>query len=199
VSRIREHWAGLDKPKGAAGVKGMRVQVYGFEELDSMFAHAMDPLGYRVLVHLMRKAARPLITTMRAMCPVSSKREWISARGDYKKGAFSTQIRWKRPGDLKKSIGTVVQKKRTSRTPIMWVGPRYGKKATLYDGWYFHFIEWGTGPRRHKSGKSVGRISGKGFIRRSWDVSRAAVEYIFNYRSAQIIQDYIDKHAPKYY
>ncbi|MBW1612410.1 MAG: HK97 gp10 family phage protein [Deltaproteobacteria bacterium] len=165
------------------------VIVRGDKEMERILRELPDRLSYNALKSAMKKVAKPLITAMKSRAPKSSKQTFLTAHRHYSKGAFMTKLKRHRPGELRRSIGIVMGKKKAGRAPYMWIGPRFGRKATGdNDGWYFHFLEYGTM-----------RQPPQPFIRPAYDSTKRQIETGMDREVKKLIDDYVMKHGPKYF
>ena len=165
------------------------VVVRGDAELEKILRELPDRLSYNALKAAMKKVAKPLVTSMKSLAPKSRKAVFITAHRDFRKGALMTRLKYHKPGELRRSIGIVMGKKKSGRAPYMWIGPRFGKKATgANDGWYFHFLEYGTV-----------RQPPQPFIRPAYDRTKRKIETGMDREVKELIDDYVMKHGPKYF
>jgi len=112
---------------------------------DKALEKAINKLPDRVARKALRKAIRAANTierkAMRKAAPVGP------ARGKFP------------GGQLKKSIRSKIKAYPSSNTVVGIVGPEYKRSATM------HLSEEGTKERKHKSGKSVGRVTARHWAR----------------------------------
>jgi len=73
-----------------------------------------------------------------------------------------------RSGGLARSIVAKIFQKKRPNAPAAFVAIDYGKTQAFYA----HMDEYGTAPRYHKSGKSVGAVPARGFMRKAIDANR---------------------------
>lgn len=166
-----------------------KVIVRGDQEMEKLLKELPDRLSYKALKHAMKTVSKPLVRAMKSAAPKSRKRTFITAHRDYKKGAYMTALKFHKPGELRRSIGIVMGKKKAGQPPQLWVGPRFGRKASgQNDGWYFHFLEYGTD-----------KMPAQPFIRPTYDRTRRQVETGMDRQVKKLIDDYVMKHGPKYF
>jgi HK97 gp10 family phage protein len=117
----------------------------GVDDLVAAFDQLPKALAKSVLVDICNRAAKPIVETARALAPDDPDH----------------------PGSLKKSIG--VKRWSGSKWAGVVIGPRWPEGA------HGHLVEFGTGPRYHKTtGKYVGIMPPKPFMRPAWDLHRSA-------------------------
>lgn len=105
------------------------IQIDGVEELRrAIIGISDDKLKRRELLKILRRQAKPLLNAIRMEAPVA--KEPIKIKGE-------TYL----PQNLKKSFA--IQTGKSKKYPNVFVGPRRGKKHK-YDGWYAHFLLYGT-------------------------------------------------------
>lgn len=135
----------------------VEVEVLGMEEVLRNLKMLPDKLQKNILAGAVRAGAKPIVAESRNLVPIDS-------------------------GDLKKSIG--ITKVNTKNKTLVWysVSPRTNGK---YDGWYGHFIEFGTyanldhalvRPRAGKLGTRRAKIVAQGFGVRPHPYLRPAFE-----------------------
>lgn len=120
------------------------LEVSGIREIQMMLKELPRAVRKKVLMDVFRKASKPLIREAKARTPVSNKKEFATLHRHYTKGkGFHAFKRRHRPGQLKRSIGAIPGR---SKEAVLWVGPRTSRRysTTANDGWYGHFIEFGT-------------------------------------------------------
>lgn len=75
-----------------------------------------------------------------------------------------------RSGGLARSIVAKKFKHKRRNEPAAFVAIDYSVSRAFYA----HMVEYGTAPRFHKSGKSVGAVPAQGFMRKAVDTNRYA-------------------------
>lgn len=85
-------------------------------------------------------------------------------------------------GNLKRAVGTKKLPNKWGYPPTTLVGVDY--KIAPYQ----HLVEFGAGPRYHKSGKSVGAMPASGFFRRSIDQAAGRIENIIRSHAKKPIE-----------
>ncbi len=83
-------------------------------------------------------------------------------------------------GRLKRSVGIKKLPDRFGYPPTTLVGLDYGIAP------HQHLVEFGTGPRHHKSGKSVGSMPASGFFRKSLEQAGYIVDIIYKKAKAPV-------------
>ena len=163
-----------------SGSKGASI-VLGAKEMELLLRKLPDqPFTGRAMTFILKKAAKPLIQAMKRHVKVSSKKTWA-------KGSFSTRLKFHRPGELKRSIGIVTGKNK--KRPLLSIGPRFGKKAVGgNDGWYFHFLEYGTS-----------KMSALPFIRPAYDGTKNMIQRIIEADFEKLLDEFVEKRGPKYF
>ena len=112
--------------------KTMTIQLVGAKELQDLFKKLPDDIKPNTVKRIARKAASPIRSRARQLVPVGPK------------------------GNLKRSIKIGVSKfPKASRAAGVFVGPNYGRGK--YPGPHGHLVAFGSGERRHATGKSTGR------------------------------------------
>lgn len=169
-----------------SGNKGI-ISLKGDKELEKMFKGLPDQLNKRTMLHILKKAVKPLVSEMKSEAPKSSKTMHISAHRDFKKGAFSTKLKYHKPGELQRGIGVIALK---SKQASLSIGPRIGRKSVgNNDPWYWYFIIKGT-----QRG-----ISPNDFIKRAFDATIGRMESFIMNDIKKTVEDYMAKHGPKYF
>tara|TARA_R110000751_G_scaffold77905_3_gene157050 strand:- start:180 stop:641 length:462 start_codon:yes stop_codon:yes gene_type:complete len=106
-----------------------RIKIEGIEELTKQIMNLSDDkMKRRELLKILRRQAKPLLASIKSKAPVADKP--ITVKG----------ITYK-PENLKKSFVTKTGK--SKQYPHVVVKPDSGKTAK-YDGWYIHFLAYGT-------------------------------------------------------
>lgn len=117
------------------------VEIKGFRELRRKIEQlGDDKIKRREMLKILRQAAKGTVRAARAEAPQSDKPHLVSGRRSRKVI---------QPGNLKKSIGNITQRKsRSGGNAVVYVGPRAKGK---HDGWYGHFVHDGTRDIRRKN------------------------------------------------
>lgn len=129
-----------------------------------------DKIKRREILKILRRQAKPMMQAMRQNAPESDN---VIISGD--------DVYY--PGNLKKSIA--IKTSPSKKYPNVLVGPRYGKGAKKYDGFYAWWIEYASGT--HQSNPT----GGKNFVEKT---SRQKGEMVYKQASTQL-KKYIDKKA----
>lgn len=114
-------------------------ELSGVEELLAAFDELPNAVGRNVLIDVCARASKPIVETAKSLAPEDLTH----------------------PGSLKDSIG--IRKWRGKKWSGVVIGPQWPAGA------HGHLVEFGTGPRYLKSGKYVGRMPMKPFMRPAWD------------------------------
>jgi HK97 gp10 family phage protein len=126
----------------------MKLRVTGGKEIQETLALLARTTAKNVQRRGMAQALEPVASAARALAPIDS-------------------------GDLEASIGIAPRAYRARPRPdgvgVMYVGPTWPQGA------HAHLVEFGTGPRFHKSGRYVGAMPPDPFLRPAWDANKAQV------------------------
>jgi HK97 gp10 family phage protein len=136
------------------------LRIEGMQELEAEFARLENP-SQRIASarRALRKAAEPLAKLAASMAPRDSGKLAESI-------GYGTRLAKRQAGQHRKMF-------QDDRAAVeMFVGASY---ATGGGGRHAHLVEFGTGPRRHKSGKFVGSVSPRPFLRPAWDSYQSAM------------------------
>jgi len=157
--------------------KAATIAIDGIDEVNKLLASLNNyPKEQKQLIQVGGRAAlRPTVRAMRAAAPKSNKRPFTDRSGISR-----------RPGDLKRSIGT----KSARKTPTVIAGPRRSKR---FVGFYATMIEYGTVNRTTRSGVSRGRVTGINRIGRAAQSTKGVVMRIYRDK----IKDSFEKYAKK--
>lgn len=117
-------------------------QLGGVEELLNAFDELPKAVGKAVLVDVCARAAKPIVEAAKLLAPEDPEH----------------------PGSLKQSIG--IRRWRGKKWSGVIIGPQWPAGA------HGHLVEFGTGPRYLRSGKYVGRMPMKPFMRPAWDANK---------------------------
>ena len=142
------------------------VRVEGLQELETAMKELTAATRRNVGRRTLAKAARPFLDRARQLAPDGDP----SAPG-LKESLVVAARMDPRYRDEPAGPGEVVR----------WIGPAGAPHA--------HLVEFGTGPRRHRSGKYVGVMPPKPFLRPAWDATKGLVLD----RIATILADEIEK------
>lgn len=164
----------------------IEIDVQGFRELEQKIKMlANDKDKRRESLILLRQIAKPTLAAARNLAPVSKKAHW----------ARKKKIQ---PGNLKKSLGNITGRSKT--TPTIYVGARAKRQ---HDGWYAHFVHDGVNvyrkgfKRKRKKGANAGaaiaRTKGNPFLRKAYEQTKGTVTADAEDRFAKFLQRRIDK------
>jgi HK97 gp10 family phage protein len=120
----------------------LTVELSGLHDLTKSTSMVMDKQSLRWAKSMLRKESKPLIIAMRGNINKSKKKITATLHRHYSKKRFTTLQRAQKPGQLKRSIG-YISSKRFKDIPVGYVGNRKGVN-TANDGYYGHFVEFGT-------------------------------------------------------
>lgn len=129
-----------------------------------------DKMKRREILKVLRRQAKPLVQAMRQNAPVADRD--ITIRGV----TYS-------PNNLRKAIATKTSP--SKKYPNVLVGPRYGRGANKYDGFYAWWIEYGVGT--HISNPT----GAKNFVQKTWQQKGESVKT----QASDQLKKYIDKKA----
>jgi HK97 gp10 family phage protein len=165
------------------------VEISGFRELEAKIKLlSNDKDKKREVIGILRQVANSTVKAAKQTAPVSKKEH--KARG-----------RKIQPGNLKKSIGTIVGRKGQAKdNPTVYVGPRAKGKQ---DGWYGHFVEYGVNvynkgfKRKRKAGANnaaaIRRTKANPFMKNAYNQTKGGVTQDAEAKVARFIQKRIDK------
>lgn len=145
----------------APKIKFNKNIVTGVKELDRQL--------HQLIPRLQKKALRP---ALRESSKILQRRMKANAPKDKGKTVRSIKIRSMKRSRVRMGVG------------VSAGADNPGEGLPYYIKW----VEFGTAERKHKSGKSVGRITPNPFIRRSKDESRQSVIATFRRRVGEEIR-----------
>ena len=153
------------------------IELIGDKELRKILEKLPEKVDVRLLKAAACRAAKPLVKAARRKAPSKT-------------------------GNLRKSIGTQALRSYNGSAAVL-VGPRTGKRQK-YDGWYSHFVEYGTrGIVRYKTKRySKGQrykadIKAKPFMRPAYDQEHANAMKEYENHVGFVTQKYLDKQTAK--
>jgi hypothetical protein len=129
-----------------------------------------DKMKRREILKVLRRQAKPMMQAMRQNAPESDNVIVVRNEVYY-------------PGNLKKSIG--IKTSPSKKYPNVLVGPKYGRGAKKYDGFYAWWIEYGNGT--HQSNPT----GGKNFVQKTWRQKGVMMQT----QASTQLKKYIDKKA----
>jgi HK97 gp10 family phage protein len=165
------------------------VEVTGFPELERKIkALSNDKDKKREVIGILKQVANSTVKAAKQTAPISKKKH-------------TARDRVIQPGNLKKSIGTIVGRKgRAKDNPTVYVGPRAKGK---HDGWYGHFVEYGINVynkgfrRKRKAGANDGaairKTKANPFMKNAYNQTKGAVTQDAENKVARYIQRRIEK------
>lgn len=166
------------------------VEIQGFAELQEKIKKLADPKDKkRELVAVLRQVALTTVRVAKAETPISKK-------------PHVARKKVINPGNLQKSIGTIVGRKGSAKdNPTVYVGPR-AKGSN--DGWYGNFVALGHNiykkgfkRKRSKAANNAAGVSSttkaNNFMKRAYEQTQGNVSAELETRVAKFIQKRIDK------
>lgn len=151
----------------------VKVSVEGLKELDEALGQLTKATARNVLRRVLKKAGQPIADAARAKAPhVSGKlQDSITvgtriAKSQAAKAGDAAYSATMRAGGTKQEAQSALRAaaraaKGDAAFVEMFVGPANQPLA--------HVIEFGTGERFHRSGKSVGSVAPQPYMRPAWD------------------------------
>jgi HK97 gp10 family phage protein len=149
----------------------VKVEVEGLRELDEALGQLTKATARNVLRRVLRKAGQPIADAARGKVPVDTGKlrdsiivgTKLANTQDAGKAAFAATMRAGGTRQEAQSALRGAAKAAKGEAPFveMFVGPDNRPQA--------HLIEFGTGERFHRSGKSVGSVSPQPYMRPAWD------------------------------
>jgi HK97 gp10 family phage protein len=166
------------------------IKAEGIKEFEAALADLGRSLGRNVLERSLRKAAKPMLDLAKEMAPhdqgdlehsLKIARDTVSDPG---KAAFAEVMQATGNRDAARAALRDAYRTQGGAVVDLVLGP------DLNDGGHTaHIVEFGTGPRYLKSGKSVGEMPPDPFLRPAFDAeARLTVE-----RLKPILRSEIDK------
>lgn len=155
------------------------IKIDGIEDLQKIMKRMPENFNRNVLTAVARKAAKPLVEEARRLSPVSriSRVEWWGKRRKIE------------PGQMRKSI--TARKSNFDQPAGVGVGP--SKK----DGWWAHFVEFGTAGYTVKKGRNKGRFipgqPAKSFMKRAFVITSNEIVSLYQENFKLILDKYIKK------
>lgn len=130
----------------------VKVRVEGLREMERALMEMKTSTAGGVVRRAMKKAFAPFADAAKAAAP-------IGPTGNLKDGITVSS-------KLNRNQSREAGFRRGKGTEIMYAGA---------DAPHAHLVEFGTGPRFHKSGKYVGEMPPNPFMRGAWDGTKGAV------------------------
>lgn len=169
---------------------GIDIQVQGFPELIAKIEKLRnDKSKKREMVGILKQVASGTVKVAKRNAPVSKKAHLVS-------GSRTRKII--QPGNLKKSIGTIVARKgKAVDNPTVVVGPRAKGKN---DGWYGNFVEQGhytyKGKKRNSRKNATNQsafVQGKFFMKQTFAETEGKATAESEQRIAKYIQRKLER------
>lgn len=120
------------------------VQLTGFKELSRKLETLGRKRGKVVVRKAVNKAATPMVKAARRLAPVGET------------------------GNLKRGLTKAVRSYKAGALIVAFIGNKRGQGGAAHA----HLVEFGTVERYHKSGKSVGAMPAKPFMRPAFDQTK---------------------------
>jgi hypothetical protein len=153
------------------------VQIEGFDQLVIKLSRLGDPRRTRSsFIKIMRRVMKPVVKAAKQEAP-----EGDQPHARYSNGSKVAEYE---PGNLKRSIGII--RGRSIKNPVIYVGPRAGKKGGKNDGYYGHLVHWG-----HINGSTV--IPGDPYMERAYKKTGNRLTREAAQKAAQVIQKEIQR------
>lgn len=151
------------------------VRIEGMDGLEEAFAEISAAAMKGVLRRAVGLAAMPIAEAMSTMAPVHSGTlsESPKIEGDVQGGIAGRRAY----ADVMQAGGTKAEAQRALRAANKANPRQYRVSADIGPARYArhaHLVEFGTGPRYHKSGKFVGVMPPDPFVRPAWDAEGGA-------------------------
>lgn len=156
------------------------IQIDGAKELKAILKKMPENFTRNVLTSVARTASKPLVEEARRLSPVSriNRVEWWGQR------------RKITPGQMRKSI--TARKSNFNEPAGVSVGP------TRKNGWWAHFVEFGTAGYTVKKGKMKGRfIPGQQathFMQRAFSNTSNKIVELYEENFRKILYRYLKKY-----
>lgn len=126
------------------------LEMKGFKELERALAKLPASTAKGVARRVMKKSLKPVAETANALWPGAEDPFRVTsklARGQRKAGFVRSVVEMYVGADVRSNTGAP----------------------------HAHLVEFGTGPRRHKSGKHVGAVAPQPMLQPAWDMHREAI------------------------
>ncbi|WP_340109462.1 HK97-gp10 family putative phage morphogenesis protein [Pikeienuella sp. HZG-20] len=135
-----------------------RFTVEGLRELEKALEDLRPATAKNVARRALVKATQPVADHMSELAPPGKYNNLKRSIG------ISTRL-----SDRQKALHRKMF--RSDRTSVeLFLGPDYRRSGN-----HAHLVEFGTAERRHKSGKSVGRMPPHPFARPAWDAGKQGI------------------------
>lgn len=129
----------------------VKFRLEGARELDKVLEGLKATTARGVTRRALKKALEPVAAAARGMAPQDTGKLAANI-------GISTRLTKRQAREARGATGRDVQ--------TIYVGPQWPSA---------HLVEFGTGPRHHKSGKFVGVMPPQPFMRPAWDQNREQV------------------------
>lgn len=135
--------------------RSFRMQLHGAKELEAALRQLPKRIGKGAIRRALKKAAQPIADDAKSRVPVGRNRE----SGEHLQENIA--------------VSTKLSKRQRRRSRARGHDPN---RVDVYIGAepsrHAHLVEFGTGPRRTKSGKSTGVMPAQPFMRPAWDAGK---------------------------
>lgn len=152
------------------------ARVVGLKELEAAFGEISAAAMKGVLKRAVAKAAKPIAQAMSDFAPIDdgTLSESMKIEGDVQGGMAGKRAY----ADVMGAGGTREQAQAALRAANKANPRQYQVSVDIGPGkeaGHAHLVEFGTGPRYHKSGKFVGIMPPDPFVRPAWDTEGGTV------------------------
>jgi HK97 gp10 family phage protein len=145
------------------------LKLTGFKEMDMVLRQLPNATAKRVADRAMKKALAPVASAANGMRPKGMPPVIVEKR-------------------LNKNQAREFRSEQTDQVRVMFVGSPSPRA---------HLEEFGTGPRKHKSGKSTGIMRARPFMRPAWDQTREQVLDLLRADLAREIEKAVGRRAKR--
>jgi HK97 gp10 family phage protein len=161
----------------------VKVKVEGLKELDAALGELTKATARNVLRRVLKRAGQPIADAARGKVPVDTGKlrdsiivgTKLASSQDSGKAAFASVMRG--GGSREEARSALIAANKAAKGGAafaeMFVGPDNRPAA--------HLVEFGTGERFHRSGKSGGSVAPQPYMRPAWDGEKG--------RALEIIKD----------
>lgn len=152
------------------------VKIEGLKDLEAAFAEISTAAMKGVLRRAVAKAAKPLAQAMSDFAPYASGHlsESMKIEGDVQGGMAGRRAY----AQVMEAGGTRAEAQAALRAANKMNPRQYRVNVDIgpdKSAGHAHLVEFGTGPRYHKSGKFVGSMPPDPYVRPAWDTQGGAV------------------------
>jgi HK97 gp10 family phage protein len=141
------------------------MRITGVEELKKALESLPAATRKNVLKRALVQASVDVVARAKELAPYDEARK----EGHHLRDSISASFA------LEKRQRAFVKQHGSSRdVALAFIGVSYSSTSDRYAP-HAHLIEFGTGPRQHKSGKSTGQVVARPFLRPAWDEKQKTV------------------------